>query len=213
MSRRDRGSSRYPARGARFPSRSDPRRRGVRGLAADRTFVTDVVDRSAAKLASRTIPRRVTAALPSALLGARFALALAIVSANAGSSFFDRQGATLSGHDGASQVVRPPWRAMLCKGAAGCVAPIRESPWKPPDNSTAAMESNSRGRSWMAPAQRSCSCRVFAAILDLLEKGDKRLRIVAGLVHVLQAEVVGLRLKVARELHKRHRHGQAHGQT
>src|SRR6202048_512209 len=46
--------------------------------------------------------------------------------------------------------------------------------------------------------------------LDLLKEGDEGLRIVAGLVHVLEAEVVSLRLKVAGELEEGHGDGELH---
>ncbi len=44
--------------------------------------------------------------------------------------------------------------------------------------------------------------------LNLLEEADERLRIVPGLVHILHAQVVGFRFKVALELHEGQRQSQ-----
>ena len=47
--------------------------------------------------------------------------------------------------------------------------------------------------------------------LNLLKEADEGLRIVAGAVHVLHAQVVGLRLELARELQEGDRNGQLRG--
>src|SRR2546423_11737830 len=49
--------------------------------------------------------------------------------------------------------------------------------------------------------------------LYLLEERSEGLRIVTGLIHVLQAQMVGLSLEAAREFHEAQRHDKAGGRA
>ena len=49
----------------------------------------------------------------------------------------------------------------------------------------------------------------FLQGLNLLKERDKRLRVVTGTVHILHAQVVSLRFKLAGEFQERHGNGQA----
>src|SRR5664279_5367226 len=52
---------------------------------------------------------------------------------------------------------------------------------------------------------------LFLKVLNFFEEGDEGLRIVSGVVHVLHAEIVRLRFKLAREMEERDRHANRHG--